>query len=78
MQKSPAMNRFSHNTKHLLAAQGMTQKSLADQLKIHPQNLSRSLKGSNSPSISFIQQVADILEVDICDLLAPVEESVTL
>ena len=72
------MNRFSHNTRHMLSVKGMTQKALADELDIHPQNLSRTLNGISSPSISFIQRVAHVLGVDICDLLAPIDETVSI
>ena len=72
MRNCPAMTLFAYNTKRLLAACGWAQKDLADSLGTHPQNLSRSLKGTHSPSLEFVQGVADVLHVDVRELFKPI------
>lgn len=72
MSNSIPMTRFAHNVKRLLVDYKWTQRDLAEAMGIFPQNLSRAIKGTNSPSIDFVQAVADALSVDICDLLQPI------
>jgi len=74
MPNSAAMTLFAQNTKRLLSKYGWTQKDLAEALGVHPQNLSRTLKGAHGTSIEMIEEVAKILDVDIRELFAPPED----
>lgn len=69
------MTRLQHNVKRLLSDYNWTQRDLAEALGVHPQNLSRTLRGKNSPSIEYLECIADVLSVDICDLLQPLPVS---
>tara|TARA_R110000824_G_scaffold172434_1_gene350314 strand:- start:38433 stop:38654 length:222 start_codon:yes stop_codon:yes gene_type:complete len=61
---------FAENVKRLLRLNDWTQVELAEELGVAPQNLSRTLACVHSPSLRFVERVADIFQVEICELLS--------
>jgi transcriptional regulator with XRE-family HTH domain len=61
--------------KEILKLKGLTMIWLADKLGINRVNLSSSINGN--PTITTLEKIANILEVDLSELFAkPVEENV--
>lgn len=61
--------------KEILKLRGMTMIQLASKLQINRVNLSSSINGN--PTITTLEKIANILEVDLSELFAkPVEENV--
>jgi transcriptional regulator with XRE-family HTH domain len=58
------MERF--RIKEILKQKGMKMQELADRLGIHRTNLSTSLSGN--PTLSRLEEIATILEVNVADL----------
>jgi transcriptional regulator with XRE-family HTH domain len=58
------MERF--RIKEILKEKGMKMQELADRLGIHRTNLSTSLSGN--PTLSRLEEIASILEVNVADL----------
>jgi len=55
--------------KAILAEKGMTNKHLASLLSIHEQSVSRWATNSRQPDLATLYKIAEILNVDVCDLL---------
>ena len=70
MQKTTFMEKFI--IKKLLKDRGMTIQQLADELKIHRTNLYSSINGN--PTLSRLEEIANILKVDVVDLFAKSSE----
>lgn len=58
--------------KEILKEKGMTQKELAELLGVHHVTLSQNL--SRNPTISYLQRIATVLNVDILDLFEDTRE----
>ena len=70
MQKSQ-YNRI----KAVLAEKGVTNKELAESLKIAPQTVSRWCTNDMQPSIEKLYSISKYLKVDVRDLLIPTKWS---
>ena len=66
---------FNQNLKELRSKQGITQKQLAEHLKISPQSVSKWEKGEALPSIDFLPKLAECLNCDINALFISHPES---
>ena len=59
--------------KELAKAKGVTMEALAQSLGYTRQNLTKTL--SNNPTLSTLERIADALNVDVIELLAPSTET---
>lgn len=57
--------------KEVAKSKGVSMTDIADKLGINPITLSKSLNGN--PTLSRLNEVANILEVDVADLFSPRE-----
>lgn len=55
--------------KSVLALKGMTQKELASRLGRSSNTISRICRNDTQPSVILLKQIADLLDVDMGDLL---------
>jgi len=62
--------RIGHNIKVARAQQGLTQGQLAEALGIEPVTVSRIETGTHQPSISRLQQIAEVLGTSLAGLVA--------
>ena len=61
--------------KAVLAEQNKTSKWLAEQVGRSKATVSRWCSNQVQPPIDVLYQIADTLEIDVCDLLVPNEKS---
>lgn len=57
------------NLEHQLKKSGLTQKQLAEKLKISPSAVTNWIKGKNSPDIEYVALICEIFQITISDLL---------
>ncbi len=65
---------FHINLKNRRLACGLSQKQVADRLRITPQSVSKWEKGDALPSIQYLPMLADCLNCDINAFFAPIPE----
>ena len=53
--------------KQIVKEKGLTLAKVAEELKIHPVNLSSTLNGN--PTLATLEKIANVLEVDVTDLI---------
>lgn len=53
--------------KEIVKQRGLTLAKVAEELKIHPVNLSSTLNGN--PTLATLEKIANVLEVDVTDLI---------
>lgn len=58
------------NVKRLMEEQGVSQAELARRLKTHEMAVSRLVRGTNEPSVTFLANVSEALGVTVDTLLA--------
>lgn len=63
------MNSFSDNLRLALQRKNMTGKQLADNLNVRASTVSMWLTGKNVPRLNTVDRIAEILDVDINELL---------
>lgn len=56
--------------KTIVAAKGMTLKSLAEKLEVTPQFLSGIVNEKNNPNLTTLEKIAEALEVPVSSLFA--------
>ncbi len=56
---------------HALAQRGLTQAELARRVKKTPASISRILRAPHRSRMSTLVQIADVLDVELADILAP-------
>jgi transcriptional regulator with XRE-family HTH domain len=61
--------------KRLRVARGLTQEAMAESLEIAPKNVQRLEAGRQNLTLATLQNVADVLDVEPQELLAPLEPS---
>lgn len=59
------LRRLGERIKEIRKARGVTQETVAEQIEMSPQYLSRIEGGHQSPSIEMLAKLADTLEVDL-------------
>ena len=65
--------RFAANTRDIMLGRGLKQIDIAGPMGVSPSQVSRLLSGNNgcSPRLSTVRLIAQVLEVDPSELLAP-------
>ena len=56
--------------KSVIAARGMTTKTLADKMGVKPQSISAIINEKTNPNISTLEKMAEALEVPVASLFA--------
>ena len=64
------MDKKLNRIKEVLVRQGVSQKDLAAQLEKNEHTVSNWCINKSQPHLKELYRIAEILEVDICDLLA--------
>lgn len=54
---------------YYLSLSGMSQKELADRLKVSQSSITNWLKGNNSPDIDLIAEICNVFDIQITDLM---------
>lgn len=67
---------LNKNLRTLRKQKGLTQEGLAEQLHVARQTISKWEKGVSVPDADTLLQMAEILEVDVCELLGDVNSPV--
>jgi putative transcriptional regulator len=66
----PAKKKILYNRiKAVLAENEMTNKELAEQLRVTPETVSRWCTNDNQPPVETLYQIAKVVDVDIRELL---------
>ena len=60
--------------KQIAKEKGMTMAKLAEEMGVHPVNLSSSLNGN--PTLSTLTKIAEVLNVEVADLFEREEKSI--
>ena len=70
MSNFELMNALSDNIRELMRRRGMTQAALAEKLEVKQPVIGRLLTNPEAnPTIGTLQDIADVLGVEVCDLL---------
>jgi transcriptional regulator with XRE-family HTH domain len=70
MSEKEKINRL----KVVLAEKEIQQKDFAAQLKVTPQTISRICLNESQPSLKLLKKMAILLDVEISDLIVPLEK----
>jgi len=62
------IEKIGKNVRRLRKQRGLTMADLAAKLNKDYQNLQRIELGTTNPTIIYLKEIADALEVDICEL----------
>jgi transcriptional regulator with XRE-family HTH domain len=77
MTNLDTMTTLAKNIRHFMRRKGMRQQDLADATGIHRPNISRLLTNPDAnPQLSAIEEIANALDVKVCDLFAEIPEKV--
>ncbi len=76
MEKSATMDRITHNIQQLLDAHGMSHADLAEALGQKRPQVSRMLRGEHSPRVKYLEEIAEVFDVDVAVLFRPVRKNV--
>ena len=69
------MNKKYNRLRIVLAEKEKSNRWLAEQLSVNDNTVSRWINNLQQPSVQTLYEVAQILEVDICDLLVRENEN---
>jgi transcriptional regulator with XRE-family HTH domain len=72
-KQTTARERVAHNLRNCRLARGMTQETLAANAEITQTFLSQLESAKRNVSVDTVERLAQALEVDIVDLLAPLK-----
>ena len=68
------MNDRINRIKEVLVIKGMTQKELAAKLDKNPNSVTSMCNNKSQPHLKDLKRIAEILDVDIRELLVPTKE----
>jgi transcriptional regulator with XRE-family HTH domain len=68
------MDNRLNRIKEVLVRQGVSQKDLAVQLEKNEHTVSNWCINKSQPHLKELYKIAEILKVDVCDLLVPLNE----
>ncbi|MBN9039383.1 MAG: helix-turn-helix transcriptional regulator [Rhizobiales bacterium] len=66
-----AHKRLARNLQRMRRERGLSQEALADRAQMHQTYLSGLESGKRNPSLAVLSRLADALEIDLSELLAP-------
>lgn len=67
----PVRARLARNLLRIRREAGISQEELADRAGLHRTYVGHLERSQRNPSLENVERVALVLEVDVCDLLAP-------
>ena len=68
------MDERINKIKEVLVRKGVTQKDLAFRLQKNEHTISNWCINKSQPHLKELRKIAEILDVDICDLLVPLKD----
>jgi transcriptional regulator with XRE-family HTH domain len=63
------MSALANNLRHLRKLSGLTQQQLAEGVGVSYPRISEIENGRGNPTVETLQRIADVLKVDVADLL---------